>query len=222
MRSNYQTPLSHLATSVKCDDVEMQLAALVEGTVSAVSTVHLMSHIRGCNACRNMVQEFRRFVTDVPASVSMELEAGAAEEHRIQPQASPFWQQWTARLERWLDDVFPNTVMLPAYRGEVATSGESNHWEYASRRQATTPLLFAQKGPTQLVLHVARGFMFGRVGGSHGEPRYPVLLTLRGGAHQEPILNQPDGTFMLRWDPDATEIECQSPTGAMTRFQLPE
>lgn len=222
MASIHQKVPTTLAQKISCDDVEMNLAALVEGSLSPASTVRMMFHIRSCSCCRDMVHEFRRFVTDVPTSMSAELGAGPEEEPRHQPQSSPFWQQWQARLERWLDDLFPNTVMQPAYRGEVATAGESNHWEYASRRQATNPLLFSQKGPTQLVLHVARGFVFGRVGGNHGEPRYPVLLTLRGGAHQEPILNQPDGTFLLRWDPDATEIECQSPTGAMTRFVLPE
>lgn len=210
-----------LSIRITCDDVEMHLAALVEGTLDLTSTAACMQHMKGCSGCRNMLHEFRRFVvTEAPRPAPAQVDVRTVE--RPQPPKSPLWEQWEARLNHWLDERFPATRPQLAFRGGPTALPEPNAWEHSARRQASDPLLFAQKGSTQLVLHVARGFVFGRVGGSLGEPRFPVLLTLKGGSPQEPVLNQPDGTFYLKWDPEATELECQSPTGSLTRFELPD
>lgn len=205
--------------SVTCEQVQNHLAGLAEGALLPELTFSLMTHVHGCAECTHELKAFRQFISvEVPQAV---LEAVRQAETPAAPapvaRKSPFWQQWQERMEQWLDTVFPATLQ-PAYRGG-SVSGAA--WELNARKHAQQPFLDARLEGTEVVAHVARGLMFGRVGGHEGEPRYPVLLELQGGSSQQRVLNHPDGTFLLRWDPDATELRCKSPAGGLSCFALP-
>lgn len=216
MEASSSTYGSH---TVSCGHVHDQLAALAEGTLSSLTMFKLMEHVRHCSSCQSELQCFRQFISvEVPqaalAAVLQPEEAGRPATKAPRP---PFWQQWQDRVQQWLDSLFPATL-VPAYR---SGSTGSASWELNARRKAETPFLEAKLEGTEVIAHVARGFMFGRVGGRGGEPRYPVVLQLQGGPSEQQVLNQPDGTFLLRWDPDATELRCQVPSGTLTCFALP-
>lgn len=205
--------------TLSCEHVQAQLAALAEGTLTSLTMFRLMEHVRQCGACQSELTSFRQFISvEVPQAVlTAALQPEEATPPAAMPPRPPFWQQWQDRVQQWLDSVFPATL-VPAYR---SGSTGSASWELNARKKAETPFFEARQEGTEVIAHVARGFMFGRIGGHSGEPRYPVVLQLHGGPSQQQVLNQPDGTFLLRWDPDATELRCQSPSGALSCFALP-
>jgi hypothetical protein len=197
--------------------VEELFPPLIEGSLSHTSTTRVLNHLKSCRHCEQNLAELRAFfLTDVDTT---DLEPSSAPVSVAEPRPSPFWSQWQDRLERWLDVVFPGTVPAPAWRNAVATALPT--WEFAARQQSRQPLFTSQQGDVHVTLHVARGLIFGWITNTDGEPLYPMLLTLSSPHAQDAVLSQTDGTFQLRWDPEATVLECQSPLGAITRFPIP-
>lgn len=211
-----------------CSTVETELAAFAQGLLSPLATHRIQSHVKSCPHCQELVVSFRQFMQS-PLVVTMPEAVEHSPGQLANLTSSVFWQRWQVRLEQWLDWAFPPLAPSIAYRDSAglearraAQDQQAAQREQRARQRAREPLLFEQRGSTQVVLHVAKGYIFGRIGDLQGEPRYPVLMTLKGGLSQESILNQPDGTFQLRKIPGATELECQYPTGAVVTFPFPE
>lgn len=226
--NNDTTPSLATRSLPTCSTVETELAAFAQGLLSPLATHRIQSHVRTCAHCQDLVQSFRQFMqSPLLASVPDASEQSATALTALT--SSVFWQRWQVRLEQWLDWAFPPLAPEVAYRDAVvmdprraAQEQQAAQREQRARQRAREPLLFEQRGSTQVVLHLAKGYVFGRIGDLQGEPRYPVLMTLKGGLSQESILNQPDGTFQFRKIPGATELECQYPTGSVVTFQFPE
>lgn len=198
-----------------CSDLEPLIAPFVEGALSFAQTGQVLDHLRSCRRCGLEVKELRTFLRAQPVPVVEPSRALVTPPPAV---ASPNWALWQKRLQHWLDVVFPGTVAF-AYRD--ADPNTQSGWEQAARKESETPLFTARQGDLHLTLHVARGLAFGWLTTLGGEPLYPMLVTLTSDYDQESVLNHSDGTFQIRWNPEATLLECQSPTGVVTRFPLP-
>ncbi len=202
--------------ALSCDEIADLVGPLIEGELALLTSLHLMEHTQACADCAQHVRQFRLFLESGSEPMVLPVTPLQAP---AEP-SSPSQARWQARLSRWLDDLYPATVPAPIYRGKELPLEPGSEWEMHARGQAEQAYRLVCNGDVQLTLHVARGRMFGRVTDLDDEPLFPVLLNLAGDPASKPMVSQPDGTFELRWNPEASHLDCQLATGKIVRFPV--